>query len=65
MLGEQSNKKNCFCLTLSERGGLVESKISLTEKTEIFLDFSAERGGGSHPIQKGFTFCLVNYALLQ
>ena len=27
-------------------GGLVESKISLTEKTEIFLDFFAERGGG-------------------
>ena len=41
-LGEQS-KKN-----------LVESKISLTEKTEIFLDFFAKRGG-SHPIQKGFS----------
>ena len=34
-------KKNCFFLTFPERGGggLVESKISLTEKTEIFLDF--------------------------
>ena len=31
----------------SQKGGdLVESKISLTEKTEIFLDFLAERGGG-------------------
>ena len=27
-------------------GGLVDSKISLTEKTQIFLDFLAERGGG-------------------
>ena len=49
--------KNSFFFTFSERGGggLVESKISLTEKTEIFLDFLAERGGGSHPIQKGFS----------
>ena len=34
-------------------GGLVDSKISLTEKTQIFLDFLL-KGGGSHPIQKGF-----------
>ena len=31
-----------------------ESKISLTEKTEIFLDFFAERGGGVSPNPKGF-----------
>ena len=49
MLGEQSNKKNCFFFNIVRKGGgggLVDSKISLTEKTEIFLDFSAERGGG-------------------
>ena len=34
-------------------GGLAESKISLAEKTEIFLDFFAERGGVS-PNPKGF-----------
>ena len=47
-------KKKLFFLTFPERGGgLVESKISLTEKTEIFLDFFAERGGVS-PNPKGF-----------
>ena len=30
-------------------GGLAESKISLSEKNEIFL----EKGGGSHLFQKG------------
>ena len=39
------------------KGGLADSKISLTEKTEIFLDFSAERGGVS-PNPKGFYFLL-------
>ena len=41
LLGEASKR------SFSERGGgLAESKISLAEKTEIFLDFFAERGGG-------------------
>ena len=36
--GSNQTKKTGFFWTLSERGGgdLVESKISLTEKTEIF-----------------------------
>ena len=34
-------------------GGLAESKISLSEKTEIFLEFFFERGGGFHLFQKG------------
>ena len=47
-------KKSVFFWSFPERD-LAESKISLTEKTEIFLDFSAKRGGGwSYPIQKGF-----------
>ena len=33
-------------------GGLAESKISLSEKTEIFLEFFLQRGGVS-PIPKG------------
>ena len=33
-------------------GGLAESKISLSEKTEIFLEFFLQRGG-SHLFQKG------------
>jgi len=28
------------------RGGLAESEISLSEKTEIFLDFFLQKGGG-------------------
>ena len=44
-----------FRISSERGGGLAESKISLAEKTEIFLDFFAERGGGSHPIQKGFS----------
>ena len=34
-------------------GGLVDSKISLTEKTQIFLDF-LPKGGGVSPNPKGF-----------
>ena len=49
------HKKYSFFKFPRRGGGLAESKISLTEKTEIFLDFLAERGGGSHPIQKGFS----------
>ena len=55
MLGEQSNKKNCFFFNIVRKGGgggLVDSKISLSEKTEIFLDFFLQRGGVS-PIPKG------------
>ena len=51
-------KKTRFFWSFSERGGgLPESKISLEEKTEIFLDFfwqKGEKGGGSHLFQKGF-----------
>ena len=45
-----------FFFSLSERGGerLAESKISLSEKTKIFLDFFCKRGMGSHLFQKGF-----------
>ena len=47
-------KKNCFFSEKlrKEGGGLAESKISLSEKTEIFLDFFFKRGGVS-PIPKG------------
>ena len=34
-------------------GGLAHSEISLSEKTETFLDFFFKRGGGSHLFQKG------------
>ena len=46
VLGEASKKKPGFFWSFFERGGLAESKISLAEKTQIFLDFFAERGGG-------------------
>ena len=48
-------KKNVFFRKNSERGGwdLAESKISLSEKTEIFLDFFLQKGWGSHLFQKG------------
>ena len=35
------------------RGGLAQSEISLSEKTETFLDFFFKGGGGSHIFQKG------------
>ena len=47
------HKKYSFFKFPRRGGGLAESKISLTEKTEIFLDFFAERGGVS-PNPKGF-----------
>ena len=37
-------------LSKGGRGGLGQSKKSLSENTQIFLT----KGGGSHPIQKGF-----------
>ena len=37
-----------------EGGVSPNPKFLLTEKTQNFLDFFAKRGGGSHPIQKGF-----------
>ena len=45
-------KKTVFFYFLSKggRGGLGQSKKSLSENTQIFFD----QGGGSHPIQKGF-----------
>ena len=47
-------KKNCFFFRRTPKGGggLAESKISLSEKTEIFLDFFS-KGGGIPPIPKG------------
>ena len=42
-------KKNCFFFRKTPKGGeggLAESKISLSEKTEIFLEFFLQRGGG-------------------
>ena len=38
-------------LSKGGRGGLGQSKKSLSENTQIFL---TKEGGGSHPIQKGF-----------
>ena len=35
-------------------GGLSQSKISLSEKTEIFVGFFLPKGGGSHLFQEGF-----------
>ena len=48
-LGEASKKKLVFFRKTPKggEGGLAESKISLSEKTEIFLEFFFERGG--HP----------------
>ena len=46
-------KKNTvffYFLSKGGRGGLGQSKKSLSENTQIFLT----KGGGSHPIQKGF-----------
>ena len=54
IVGIRGGIKKLFVLSFPERGGgLAESKISLTEKIEIFLDFLAERGGVS-PNPKGF-----------
>ena len=51
-------KKYCFFLVFPKGGrGLAESKISLSEKTKIFLDFFWQeegKGGGSHLFKKGF-----------
>ena len=51
-LGEGSKKILFFFYFRSKggRGGLGQSKKSLSENTQIFLT----KGGGSHPIQKGF-----------
>ena len=51
--GRHKKKQVFFGVSPKGGGGLAESKISLTEKTEIFLDFFAERGGVS-PNPKGF-----------
>ena len=48
-------KKMFFFFRKTPKGGgrgLAESEISLSEKTEIFLDFFS-KGGGSYPFQKG------------
>ena len=54
LLGEASKKKTGFFRKTPKggEGGLAESKISLSEKTEIFLEFFLQRGGVS-PIPKG------------
>ena len=50
------HKKYSFFKFPRRGGGLAESKISLTEKTEILLDFFWQKGwkGGVSPIPKGF-----------
>ena len=57
-LGEASKKKQVFFGVFPKGGGgLAESKISLAEKTEIFLDFfwqNGWKGGRVSPIPKGF-----------
>ena len=35
-------------------GGLSQSKISLSEKTEFFVGFFLPKGGGVSPIPRGF-----------
>ena len=53
-LGEAPLKKNVFFSEkIRKGGGLAESKISLSEKTEIF-GFFCQKGGGSHLFQEGF-----------
>ena len=42
-----------FRKTLKGGGGLAESEIFLSEKTEIFLEFFFFGRGGSHLFQKG------------
>ena len=53
-LGEASKKKLVFFRKTPKggRGGFCQSKISLSEKTEIFLDFFFKGVGVSH-IPKG------------
>ena len=49
-------KKILFFFRKTPKGGgrgLAESEISLSEKTEICLEFFFERGGGVPPIPKG------------
>ena len=44
-----------FGVSLKRGGrGLAEAKISLSEKTEIFVGFFLPKGGGSHLFQEGF-----------
>ena len=52
--GRHQKKKMVFFRKTPKggEGGLAESKISLSEKTEIFLEFFLQRGGVS-PIPKG------------
>ena len=55
MLRGGIKKKTVFFFRKTPKGGeggLAESKISLSEKTEIFLEFFLQRGGVS-PIPKG------------
>ena len=48
-----SNQKlSIFFLEMG--GGLSQSKISLSEKTEFFVGFFLPKGGGSHLFQEGF-----------
>ena len=51
--GRHQKKKLVFFGKTPKGGGLAESKISLSEKTEIFLEFFFQKGGGSHLFQKG------------
>ena len=44
---------NCIFFGKTSNGGLAKSEISLSEKTDIFLDFFPQKGGGVSPIPKG------------
>ena len=49
-------KNNCFFFGKTPkggRGGLAESEISLSEKTEIFFEFFFKKGWEASPIPKG------------
>ena len=49
-----SNQKLSIFFFGNWGGGLSQSKISLSEKTEFFVGFFLPKGGGSHLFPKGF-----------
>ena len=69
-LGEQSNEKNCFFFNIVRKGGgLVESKISLTEKAEIFPGNGREREfpltpDQTRPVRSGPVFVMSQKAFM-
>ena len=47
-------QRDFFGIFCQKGGGLAQSKISLSEKTEFFVGFFLPKGGGSHLFQEGF-----------